>query len=67
MPLIALPADYDGRQICLDESFPLARNQRLIVTILPDGGERDGERGVWLRFSQSGLEAAGCNSNMLSR
>ena len=36
MPLVTLPAHFDGNKICLDESFPLHPNARLMVVILPE-------------------------------
>ena len=36
MPLTALAAHFDGEKICLDESFLLKPNMKLLVTILSD-------------------------------
>ena len=41
MPMIAVPAHFDGERICLDEPFELEPNAKLIVTILP--GRRIGQ------------------------
>ena len=35
MPIISLPAHFDGEQICVDEPFDLKPETKLIVTILP--------------------------------
>jgi len=34
---ISIPAHFDGERILLDEPVELARNARLMVTVLPDG------------------------------
>ena len=57
MPIITLPAHFDGRQILLDELYQLEPNTRLAVTILPEAAE-DEEREDWLRLSMQGLAAA---------
>jgi hypothetical protein len=55
MPMIAVPAHFDGKQIRLDEPFDLEPNTRLIVTILPRHVSDD-EREAWLNLSIQGLE-----------
>lgn len=55
MPLIAIPAHFDGKQICLDEPFDLEPDTKLIVTILPRHLSDD-EREAWLSLSIQGLE-----------
>ena len=55
MPLLSIPAHYDGVQVCLDEEVPLRPNARLIVTVLED---TDAERINFLRLAASGLAAA---------
>ncbi len=57
MPMIALPAHFDGERICLDESFNLKPNTKLIVTVLP-GQESDDEYEAWLHLSGQRLEEA---------
>ncbi len=57
MPIVALPAHYDGERICLDEKYDLKPDTKLIVTILP-GEEPDSERESWLRLSGQTLERA---------
>ncbi|MCP5054879.1 MAG: hypothetical protein GY940_47375 [bacterium] len=57
MPMITLPAHYDGERICLDEDFDLKPETKLIVTILPEE-EEDDERNGWLRLSGQSLKNA---------
>lgn len=57
MPIIALPAHFDGKRICLDESFDLKPGTKMIVTILPRQ-EPDNEHEVWLLLSGQKLEEA---------
>ena len=57
MPMIAVPAHFDGERICLDEPFDLEPNAKLIVTILP-GRESDSEHTAWSRLSSQRLKDA---------
>lgn len=57
MPMIAVPAHFDGEQICLDEPFDLKPNAKLIVMILP-GQESDNEHEFWLHLSGQRLQDA---------
>ncbi len=57
MPMLALPAHFDGERIRLDEPFDLLPNTKLIVTILPEL-ELDNEYEVWLHLSGQRLEDA---------
>ena len=57
MPMIAVPAHFDGEHICLDEPFELEPNAKLIVTILPRR-ESDSEYAAWLRLSAQSLKDA---------
>lgn len=57
MPMIAVPAHFDGERICLDEPFDLAPNTKLIVTILPEQ-ESENEYKAWLYVSGQRLESA---------
>ena len=50
MPIIALPAHFDGERICLDEPFDLEPDTKLIVTILPKQ-ETASEYEAWLLLS----------------
>ena len=55
MPLMSIPAHYDGVRVCLDEEVSLRPNVRLIVTVLEDS---DAEREDFLRLSANKLVAA---------
>ena len=55
MPLLSIPAHYDGGQVGLDDEVPLRPNARLIVTVVED---TDAERIDFLRLAASGLAAA---------
>ena len=57
MPMLALPAHFDGERIRLDEPFDLLPNTKLIVTILPEL-EPDNEYEAWLHLSGQRLEDA---------
>jgi len=57
MPIIALPAHYDGERICLDEEFDLKQDTKLLVTILSNE-EPDDERESWAHLSSQRLEGA---------
>ena len=54
MPMITLPAHFDGKKICLDEQFDLLPNAKLIVTILSEL-ETDNEHEDWLYLSEHRL------------
>lgn len=57
MPIITLPAHFDGERICLDEPFDLKPDAKLIITILPKE-EHDNEHEAWLFLSGQRLEGA---------
>jgi hypothetical protein len=57
MPMMAVPAYFDGERICLYEPFDLETDTKLIVTILP-GGRTDNEHESWLHLSDNRLEEA---------
>ena len=57
MPIVTLPAHFDGERICLDEPFDLETDVNLIVTILPRQ-ELDNEHESWLLLSGQRLENA---------
>ncbi|MBI3599519.1 MAG: hypothetical protein HY097_02625 [Nitrospinae bacterium] len=57
MPIVTLPAHFDGERICLDEPFDLKPEAKLIVTILPKQ-ELDNEHKDWLLLSGQRLENA---------
>lgn len=41
MKTVSLSARFDGEHIQLEETYPLKRNARLLVTILPEGEPED--------------------------
>ena len=44
MNAVALKAHFDGKQICLDESYPLQPNSKLVVLVMPEpSGETERE------------------------
>ena len=57
MTAVTLKAHYDGRQICLDEAYPLKPDTPLLVTVLSQD-TADAERAEWLAASQAGLARA---------
>ncbi len=57
MPLIALPAHYDGERICLDENYIIKPDTKLIVTILSEM-DPDIEHENWLNLAQQTLNNA---------
>ena len=56
MESITLRAHFDGKQILLDEPFPLQPNTKLIVTVIPD--PLDEERDDWGRLALQNLARA---------
>ncbi len=56
MPLISLPAHFDGERICLDEKFNLEPNTKLIVTIV--SASNDDNSDDWLKLSNQMLQHA---------
>jgi hypothetical protein len=57
MPMITLPAHYDGERIYLDVEFELEPHSKLMVTVLPKE-ESDSELEPWLNLSAHSLERA---------
>ncbi|MBU1261622.1 hypothetical protein KJ640_01530 [bacterium] len=55
MPIVTLPAHFDGERICLDEPFDMEQDTKLIMTILPKQ-EPDNEHEYWLHLSGQRLE-----------
>lgn len=41
MNAVALKAHFDGKQICLDEAYPLQPNSRLMVFVMPELTEEE--------------------------
>lgn len=57
MPMVTLPAHFDGKRICLDEPFDLETDTKLIVTVLQKQ-EPDNEHKSWALLSGRRLEEA---------
>jgi hypothetical protein len=57
MSAITLKAHFDGKQVCLDDPYPLEPNTRLLVTVIPDASV-ESERRAWLAASQAALARA---------
>lgn len=55
MPILSIPAHFDGNQIRLDEDVLLPKEAQLIVTVLNSGDE---ERKEFLRFASNNLARA---------
>lgn len=53
MPMITLPAHYNGKQICLDEAYDLLPDTKLFVTIISENDYKD-----WLNLSGTRLTDA---------
>lgn len=59
MEAITLSAIFDGERIRLEEDFPLQRNARLLVTILPEFGDNEEAlRDLWRESSNQTLSRA---------
>lgn len=55
MPLMSIPAHFDGTQVLLDEKVALPLNARLLVTVL-DGSNED--RDEFLQLAANSLATA---------
>ena len=55
MPLLTIPAHYDGSRVLLDEAVQLRPNTRLIVTVLEHS---DQERDEFLAMASRSLGSA---------
>jgi hypothetical protein len=55
MPLLCIPAHYDGKHVKLDEDVRLKPDTKLLVTVLEPG---EPDREAFLRFSQNSLSRA---------
>ena len=56
MKTVTLSATFDGQQIRLEEDYPLPKDARLLITVLPD--ELDKERREWAELALRGLARA---------
>lgn len=46
MKTVSLTARFDGQHIQLEEDYPLPKNARLLVTVLPEEGIREDWSGL---------------------
>jgi hypothetical protein len=59
MKAITLSATFDGEHIRLEENFPLAKNARLLVTVLPEGEDDEKAfREFWRQLGAQSLSRA---------
>jgi hypothetical protein len=56
MKTVTLTATFDGEHIRLEDDYPLLKDAKLLVTVLPP--EFDGERAEWLRLWAHNLNRA---------
>ncbi len=56
MKTVTLSARFDGQKIQLQEDYPLPKNARLLVTVLPD--ELENEHREWAELALRGLAFA---------
>lgn len=61
MPLISIPAHFDGKQVVLDEKVTIPANSRLILTVLEAA---DADRETFLAASAQALNAAYSNDEV---
>ena len=55
MPLMSIPAHFDGTQVLLDEKVALPLNARLLVTVLDESNE---DREEFLQLAANSLATA---------
>ena len=59
MKTITLSATFDGKHIRLEEDFPLRKDARLLVTVLPEGADDEAVfREFWRQLSAQSLSRA---------
>ena len=59
MKTISLPAKFDGEHIRLEGVYPLKRDARLLVIVLPEGETEDAAlREYWQQLSGTALSRA---------
>ena len=59
MKTITLSAKFDGEHIRLEEEFPLRKDARLLVTVLPEGADEERAfRQFWRQLSAGSLTRA---------
>lgn len=57
MNTVTLKAHLDGKQICLDEPFPIPSDAALFVTVIPSEAANE-EHQAWLAASQASFARA---------
>ncbi|MBM3852919.1 MAG: hypothetical protein FJ399_07150 [Verrucomicrobia bacterium] len=58
MKTLTLSATFDGERIRLEDDYPLPKDAKLLVTVLPEGDELAKDRAEWLRWSAQNLARA---------
>lgn len=59
MKTLTLSATFDGERIRLEDDYPLPKDARLLVTVLPDeAGEEAAFRAFWRELSTQSLAHA---------
>jgi len=59
MKTVTLSATFDGQQIRLEEDYPLPKNARLLVTVLPTSADSEHEfRRGWYGLAAESLARA---------
>lgn len=59
MKTITLTATFDGEYIRLEDDFPIPKNARLLVTVLPNAADADPAfRDFWQKLSAQSLAGA---------
>jgi hypothetical protein len=59
MSAITLKAHFDGKQICLDEPYPLEPDTKLMVTVVSESDEAfEEEREAWFELGRHSLARA---------
>ena len=61
MNAVALKAHFDGKQICLDESYPLRPNTRLMIFVMPELSAEEDREELYEMGRQSLARAYGDN------
>jgi hypothetical protein len=57
MSSVILKAHFDGKNICLDDPYPMKPDTQLLVTVV-SSDSTDAERQAWLAASQASLARA---------
>ena len=59
MNAVALKAHFDGKQICLDESYPLRTDSKLVVLVMPEQSDEADREELYEMGRQSLARAYG--------